>query len=64
MSEKDTIAAALHAIYPIMKNECKKCGRSWRQPKNVIYKDGMCIPCYFSENDFLANNNNLDAWLK
>lgn len=34
-------------------SECKKCGQSWRPPKDIIYKEGFCIPCYFIEYDFL-----------
>lgn len=44
---------------------CRKCGMSWRPPKNIIYKKGMCIPCYYTEHDLLADTTkNLDEWLK
>jgi len=34
-------------------SECKKCGQSWRPPKDIVYKEGLYIPCYFSEHNFL-----------
>ena len=33
--------------------KCKKCGQSWRPPRNIVYKEGLCIPCYFIEHNFL-----------
>ena len=32
---------------------CKRCGQSWRPPKDIIYKKGFCIPYYFIVHDFL-----------
>jgi len=27
-------------------SECKICHQSWKPPRDIIFKDGMCIICY------------------
>ena len=50
----------------IEKNECKICKQSWKLPRNIIYKNGMCLVCYHiitrDKND--KTQTNMNRWLK
>ena len=35
----------------IKMNECKICKQSWKLPRNILYKDGMCLVCYYIINN-------------
>lgn len=32
---------------------CKICKQSWDPPRNIIYKNGMCIVCYHRTVDWM-----------
>lgn len=46
--------------------KCKICKQSWKPPKNIIYKDGMCLVCWHHEVDWMKEEEitNLDKWLE
>ena len=51
-------------------SECKICEQSWDPPRDIIYKNGMCIVCYHRNVDWLnekekvgPKQQNLEAFL-
>ena len=44
------INMGIKGYYENKKTECKICKQSWKPPRSIIYKDGMCLICYHVKN--------------